>query len=562
MAPKRTQKPLKAPPASPPTSSLRRVLLSLFAQAVVVAFLYRRLSEAGIVDVVGSYLVTYNPAIPACGLLPAKEFILLSDRVVGYARAAGPGFVHVRGGRIAAISVGGPAANRHALVADLRNSRPNLLVLDFDRAVIGPGLIDTHIHMNEPGREEWEGMASATRAAAAGGFTAVVDMPLNSDPCTTTPTELRRKIVVSRQANKTAIDVGFWAGLVPGNAKDSALLRAMVRGGAMGFKAFMSPSGINDFPNVSPDDIAAALPFLRDLNVPLLVHAELVDERPDVVAATKKAPRSYGAWLESRPPRFERNAVMAIIAALGNLTDMQENAAATFQRNSKTFSGGFGVHVVHVADAEALDMIVAAKRRGLPISAEICPHYLHFAAEDVADGDTRFKCAPPFRDASNRAALLAAFKEGKFDSAGSDHSPAPPSMKELESGDFLKAWGGIAGLQYSLPATWHAMQQQGMPPEALHRMWSSFPAALAGMASQKGSLKPGMHADVVVWDPEAWADTTAHGLLHRHKPTPYANKQLRGRVLATFVRGSQVFDVNRGVFRSATCGSTVLYRRM
>jgi allantoinase len=467
---------------------------------------------------------------------------------------------------------------RQSAAGTLIRGRPELHVVDYGSAVVGPGLIDTHVHMNEPGREEWEGMLTATAGAAAGGITTVVDMPLNSDPCTTSVKELKRKAsIAQKQRNKTFVDVGFWAGLVPANAHNPKELEKLVRSGALGFKAFLAPSGINDFPHASLEDVAAALPVLRSLGVPLLVHAELVDNdtASDSERIKKKdAPRAYSTWLAARPAQFEHRAVAALIHALErlpSLTSRKDTSSAGFSlmkflkkpKPSAPLGGSFAVHVVHMSDAEAVAMVVAARGRGLPISAETCPHYLLFASEEIKNGDTRFKCAPPIRTTAGRKALRAALVAGNFNGLASDHSPSPPSMKALDSGDFMAAWGGIAGLQYGLPATWEVMRSAKLTPVDLHRLWSTFPAGLAGLSRHKGKLNHGMYADIVVWDPEARANTSSTALQHRHKLTPYADLKLHGRVLATFVRGSQVFDDEKGVAftdSGAVCGRVFLGR--
>lgn len=264
--------------------SSRRLIASILMQSVTAAIILRRVMDGGNGDVLMSFVAVYNPWHKPCGLLPHKEFVILSDRVVG-PNGIGPGAVHVRGGLIGGMRSGGPSANRTKLAAPFL--REGLPVLDYGSAVVGPGLIDAHVHMNEPGREHWEGMASATRAAAAGGITTLIDMPLNSDPCTTSVAELKRKARIAAEANKTHVDVGFWAGLVPANAHRPEKLRALVRAGALGFKAFMAPSGINDFPHVTPEDIRAALPTIKSLGVPLLVHAEVVDAEAEQAIKVK-----------------------------------------------------------------------------------------------------------------------------------------------------------------------------------------------------------------------------------------------------------------------------------
>ena len=480
--------------------------------------------------------------------------------------------MYIRGGLIGDVRAGKRNESRHDAAARLLKSRPNLRVLDYRSHVIGPGLIDLHVHMNEPGREDWEGMASATRAAAAGGITTVIDMPLNSDPCTTNVEELRRKVRAALEPNKTMVDVGFWAGLVPENSYRPSSLRNLVKKGALGFKAFMSPSGIDDFPNVSPGDIASAVKTIHELDVPLLVHAEIVDSDVppidsscDVDGASSQSRTSFASWLDARPARFEQNAAKALIGVLDDLRDTLESNKKNDKKKAKLFNKNFRIHVVHVGDAEALSMIHEAKQRGLPISAEACPHYLLFDSTTVADGDTRFKCAPPFRDPANRDLLVKSLVDGWFDTIGSDHSPSPPSMKLLTSGDFMGAWGGIPGLQYSLPASWDVISKHNLSPGFLHRLWSTNPANIAGLERQKGVLSSGKHADIVVWDPEAYADTSETSLYHKHKVTPYADMKLKGKVVATFVKGSLVFsdfDVDERAVEmsSESCGKPILYR--
>ena len=537
-------------PELPRGPSLKRITFSIVMQVATVAIMARRMQDTGLMETVDSFITLYNPWSTPCGLLPAKEYVLLSDRIVTTYGVL-PGYVHVQGRLIAAVSAHSPSGKRHAMIAHF-SSNPNLTIIDYGSAVIGPGLVDAHVHMNEPGREDWEGMETATSAAAAGGITTVIDMPLNSHPCTTTVAELRRKIKIANYGNKTHVDVGFWAGLVPENAHRPRELKALIKAGALGFKSFMAPSGIDDFPNASISDIRAALPVLRKLEVPLLVHSELVDDEATQAIQGMK-PNKHSTWLASRPARFEQNAAKGIIAALEDLESSSKGPCPP----------GFMVHIVHIADIETLNLVVAARSRGLPISAETCPHYLLFANEDVRKGDTRFKCAPPLRSAANRAALLAALAENEFDSLATDHSPSPPSMKALDTGNFMAAWGGIAGLQYALPASWEAMLQankSGADPARFHDMWSRFPAALTGLSRFKGALSSGMQADIVVWEPEALADTRTSALYHKHKITPYEGKKLRGKVVATFVRGSKVFDVEEGV-AVESCGHPVLIRK-
>ncbi|KAI3435951.1 hypothetical protein D9Q98_002009 [Chlorella vulgaris] len=551
MAPKATPKAkAEATKADEPSLGFlpRRLLASVFLYTLTAAVLYKMAEENGMLALVSSHLraAPWNPLSKPCGLLDRQEFVILSDRIVigkGQADGPQPGAVHVRGGMIAAVHTSSAAVDRHAASKVLLDTRPDLHVLDYGDAVVAPGLIDVHVHMDEPGREEWEGMATATRAAAAGGITTLIDMPLNSAPPTTTPAELARKAAVAAQANKTHVNVAFWAGLVPENAHKPGVLKALIRGGALGFKAFMSPSGIDDFGHVSPADIEAALPTIRALGVPLLVHAELLDG--DV--PQEGDPREHSTWLAARPRRFEKNAVRALLAAL------REGA-------SNSTKPGFRVHVVHLSDADLIPEFVAAKAEGLPISVETCPHYLNFATERVPTGDTKVKCAPPLREEENRYRLLDGLRDGAIDSLATDHSPFDPAMKLPESGDFLAAWGGIAGLQYALPASWQPTSLHGMNITWLTQAWSVGPAQLAKLNKTKGRLAPGLDADIVVWSPDQAADTSLDALQHLHKVSPYIGMSMQGRVLATFVDGHQVFGEQQGV-ASEACGSPILKKR-
>lgn len=548
--------------------SFKRLAASIMMQAVVLSFLYSRFQESGILDIMGGYVVAYNPFISPKGLISSKEFILLSDRVV-VPYGMYPGYVHVRGKMIGSVGVGLQNETRHEVAKGIIASRSKIRVLDYGAHVIGPGLVDTHIHMNEPGRENWEGIESATRAAAAGGVTTVIDMPLNSHPCTTTSARMKNKIKIAGQRGKAMVDVGFWGGLVPENCRRPRFLRSIAEAGALGFKAFMSPSGINDFPNVSPDELEFSLKAINELGLPLLVHAELI-EQDDECKAEKHVPDSnYKAWLDSRPNTFEQKAVRSLIESVKKLKKhlIWEKSNAG-QSTRKVFNDGFRVHIVHVADAETIGLIHSAKAEGLPITAEVCPHYLLFSAEDVAEGDTKFKCAPPLRDSGNRRSLLKALSNGWYDSVGSDHSPSPPEMKALESGNFTAAWGGISGLQYSLPGTWHIMSEMNLSPVFFHALWSKFPAELAGIGTMKGTLSAGRQADIVVWSPESTANTSKDALYHKHKMSPYTDLEIRGKVIATFVRGSLVFSdsVNDGTtskreMSKEACGKVVRKRR-
>lgn len=390
-----------------------------------------------------------------------------------------------------------------------------LPVEDLGELWLGPGLVDCHVHLNEPGRTEWEGFATATRAAAAGGITTLVDMPLNCIPATTSVLALTAK----REAavGNVAVDVGFFGGVVPGNADQ---LGPLMDAGVLGFKAFLIESGVDEFPHASESDLRAALPILAARGVPLLAHCEL-----DLGGADAGGPNtSYGAYLRSRPAAWED----AAIEMLARLAD----------------EAGCPAHVVHLSSASALDFIAGARAKGSRLSVETCPHYLYFAAERIPDGDARYKCAPPIREEANRQRLWSALGEGVIDFVVSDHSPCSPELKLPDTGDVLGAWGGIAGLQLSLSATWTAAREHGWGFGDLLRRMSAAPADFAGLP-HKGRIAPGADADLLVADEGSELLVDGAALEHRHAITPYAGEQLRGLVLRTYLRGQVAFASGR-----------------
>lgn len=387
----------------------------------------------------------------------------------------------------------------------------------FGAKVIMPGVIDAHVHINEPGRTEWEGFETATKAAAAGGITTLIEMPLNASPVTTTVEALKFKLDAAK--GKLHVNVGFYGGVIPGNIDD---LDGLLNAGVFGIKAFLTHSGIDEFPNVTEADLRRALPILKKHNAKLLVHCE-VEEPVGGVGATHVSPRSYAAYLASRPAKWETDAIALMI------------------RLSEEFD--VHVHIVHVSAAAALPLIRDAKKRGLRITAETCPHYLVFCAEEIPDGATEFKCAPPIRERANNELLWEALKDlptgqagGTLDFVATDHSPAPPDIKEQQSGDFMKAWGGIAGLQFLLPAFWTGAKERGFSLEDVARLLCEHPADFLGL-KQKGHIAPGCDADLVIWDPEASFVVEEEMIQHRHKLTPYAGRTLLGRVERTVVGG-------------------------
>ena len=429
---------------------------------------------------------------------------LRSRRIVGPDGRIRPGTVLIEEGRIRAL-VSRPAT---ATVP------PDIPVEDLGTRVIAPGLVDCHVHVNEPGRTDWEGFATATRAAAAGGVTTLVDMPLNCLPVTTTRAALEEKRSVA--TGQLHVDVGFWGGVIPGNAGELAELAA---GGALGCKAFLIHSGIDEFPNATEADLREAMPILRDAGLPLLAHAELdLGEAP----APGTDPRAYASYLRSRPAAWE-DAAIALLIRLARET-------------------GCAVHVVHLSSAASVDQIARAKADGLHFTAETCPHYLCLEAESVPDGATEYKCAPPIRDHENREALWRGLKDGVIDFVVSDHSPCTPALKGRERGDFAEAWGGIASLQLGLPALWTEASRRGHSLSDVSAWMSTRPAALAGLGRRKGQIAPGFGADLVVWDPEAEVEVDAAQLHFRHKVSPYLGRRLMGRVEATFLRGQLVYD--------------------
>jgi allantoinase len=414
--------------------------------------------------------------------------------------------------RPAAVAVSGSVIAAVAGYGEPLNAARNV---DLGDLALLPGLVDTHVHVNEPGRTEWEGFATATRAAAAGGVTTICDMPLNSLPPTVSVAALAEKRAAA--ATKCWVDVAFWGGAVPGNQDALAPLH---QAGVTGFKCFLLDSGVPEFPPLEPAELRSVLGALAAMDALLIVHAE---DATEVKAASG---RDYGSFLASRPPVAERRAIEKVIGA----------AAAT----------GARAHIVHLSAAECVAMIAGAQAAGIRLTAETCPHYLYFAAEQVPDGATEFKCCPPIRDAVNREALWRGLEAGVIDCVVSDHSPCPPELKASGSGDFGAAWGGIASLQLGLSAVWTVARRRGRTLDEVVRWMSTAPARLADLPG-KGALAVGRDADLVAFDPDEAYTVDPARLLHRHQVTPYAGRTLTGRVRQTWLRGTALLDPDRGV---------------
>lgn len=412
--------------------------------------------------------------------------ILRSRNVAGYGAAS----IHIENGKIVAIR-------------DYEDVSPD--AIDYHDLVLMPGVVDSHVHVNEPGRTEWEGFDTATRAAAAGGVTTIVDMPLNSIPPTTSVEAL--KIKAGAMRDQIRVDVGLWGGAVPGNVNE---LRPMIEAGALGFKCFLVDSGVAEFGWLDERGLKEALEALAGTNRPLLVHAELGEHLHDVAGD----PRSYVRYLDSRP-RSAENAAIELVARLA----------------SKTHA-----HIVHLSSADALPFI------GGNVTAETTPHYLYFASEDIPDGAPEYKCAPPIRERDNREKLWRALHERQLLAIVSDHSPCTPHLKHLGEGDVQRAWGGISSLQFALPVVWTAARRRGFTLRDITTFMSEGPAKLANLDHRKGKLAPGYDADIIAFDPDARFVVDESIIHHRHKVTPYAGDELHGVVRATYVRGQKVWE--------------------
>src|SRR5215213_7168742 len=433
--------------------------------------------------------------------MPRPDLIIRGQRVV-LPQTIAPRSVHIREERI-------------VFVGDYDDVVAGCEVVDAGESIVMPGLVDTHVHINAPGRTEWEGFRSATLAAAAGGVTTVVDMPLNSVPPTTTLAGFKTKLETAR--HECFVDVGFWGGVVPGN---TAELAPMFAAGVVGFKCFLVPSGVDEFEYVTEANLREAMPELTRLGALLIVHAELPGPITDGAHDVGRA--DYQSFLDSRPRAAENEAVELII------------------RLSREFDTR--AHIVHLSSAEAIPVLREAQTAGVKITAETCPHYLHLAAEEVPAGATEFKCCPPIRERDNREELWDGLKDRTIGLIVSDHSPCPGEMKLRESGDFMKAWGGIASLQLRLPVVWTEARRRGCSLLDVTRWLCENPARQVSFAPQKGSIAVSSDADLVIWNPDEQFTVTPTTLHHRHKLTPYRGEELSGVVQKTFMRGREIYD--------------------
>jgi allantoinase len=391
-------------------------------------------------------------------------------------------------------------------------------VWDFEEAVILPGLVDSHVHINDPGRADWEGFETASRAAAAGGYTTLVDMPLNCLPATTTVAALEAKRRAAQ--GNCRVDWGAWGGVVHDNQGD---IESLARAGVLGFKCFLIHPGVDGFTMVNERELHAALPLVARTGLPLLVHAELPGPVDAATARLANADwRSYSVYLHSRPEEAELSAIRLLLSLC---------------RRYK-----FRLHIVHLSANQALPELCAARAEGLAVTVETCPHYLHLSAEGIPDGATLCKCAPPIRSRDNRENLWQGLRDGIIDLVATDHSPCPPAMKRLDEGNFKTAWGGIASLSMALPVMWTEASQRGFTLTDLARWMAEGPARLAGCDLRKGRIARGYDADLTLFDPESEFIVTEDRLHHRYPVSPYLGEKLRGVVKATYLRGELVFS--------------------
>lgn len=416
------------------------------------------------------------------------------------------------------------------IIQDVLQNLPDQFVgeiIDAGNNIVMPGVIDPHVHINEPGRTEWEGFETATKAAVAGGVTMLVEMPLNASPVTTTVNAFAQKLLATK--DKLHTNIGFWGGVVPDNSTE---IEGLINAGVFGFKAFLTHSGIEEFPNVTEDDLSVVMPIIAKNNLPLLVHCELTDNGFNATGN----PQLYNNYLQSRPKTWEDDAIALMI----RLCEAY---------NCRT-------HIVHLSSANSIIQIITAKQRGLPLTVETAQHYLYFSAENIPAGKTAFKCAPPIREKSNNEQLWLALKAGIIDFVATDHSPATPDLKEIESGDFMKAWGGIASIQFALPVLWTAAKERNCTFSDIANWLCERPAKLIGLQNSKGKIAKGFDADIIIVNDKKSFVVSAEMIHHKHKETPYLNEELFGVVEQTFLGGLKIYE--HGTFLQLNKGTVLL----
>uniref|UniRef100_UPI00398F4508 allantoinase, mitochondrial n=1 Tax=Pristiophorus japonicus TaxID=55135 RepID=UPI00398F4508 len=447
-----------------------------------------------------------------------SQLSVVRSRKVVFDSRIGPADIIIEGGKIVAIHPEGITAP-HTLTQQ---------ILDVGELVVMPGVVDSHVHVNEPGRTDWEGYWTATRAAAAGGITTLVDMPLNSNPPTTTLENFQTKLHAAR--GKCFVDTAFWGGVVPGN---QSALRPMIEAGVPGFKCFLIHSGVDEFPHITEADLRAALAQLQGTGRVLLFHAERELEH---VTPLLNNPCDYTTFLATRPDEMEVEAIRTVIKLC-----LQYRVHC---------------HIVHLSTAEALPIIDEARKAGALLTVETTHHYLSLAAEDIPNGATQYKCCPPIRTRNNQEQLWSALKAGKIDMVVSDHSPCTADLKLLQSGDFLKAWGGISSLQFGLPLFWTSAQRRGFTLQDTVNLMCKNTAKLCRIENRKGSLVAGKDADLVIWDPDREFEVREALIHHKNKLTPYLGHRLQGEIFATIVRGKIVYL--QGKFSDKPLGEHIL----
>lgn len=416
------------------------------------------------------------------------------------------------------------------IIRNIENGKSTIeTLISYGNDVIMPGLIDSHVHINEPGRTDWEGFNTATKAAAAGGITTLIDMPLNSSPVTINKLSFEIKLNAAKQ--NLHVNCGFWGGIVSENTDN---IQEIIDAGVLGIKAFLTHSGIDEFPNVTETDLRKTIPIIAEYELPLLVHCEL-DDLHDGLNVLKKNPNSYQAYLNSRPRDWENKAIKMMIGL-----------AQEFDCH---------VHIVHLSSSDLIPFIKEKKLQGLKITIETCPHYLVINAENIPDGTPIFKCAPPIREKENNDIIWKAIKDGIIDFIVTDHSPATPELKQLDSGNYEEAWGGISSLQHSLPLIWTEAEKRGFTISDISKLMSRNIASFLKLQDKKGKIKVGYDADIISWSPEEIFTIKKEDLKYKNKITPYEGMELKGVVKQTYVGGKLVY--NKGKYEQLNCGKVI-----